>query len=171
MPNQWSIGKPNATPSYTGTPRPEPASAGQLQTAGWVDPAGISYGAPFSVETLEAVPANVRVQLSGVLKTGPSQYAATLSLSGTNTLQLVPNAADAQQNPTSAVAPNVFSWSFSSRNNSICTVNSSGLVTAVGRGECEITVRSFRQVNASFAGGTPSGTEGVDASVNVTVLA
>jgi len=92
-----------------------------------------------------------------------------LSVSGT--LQLTPNGADAQQNPTSAVAPNAFTFIYKSRNINIATVTSGGLVTAVGRGQCEIVVSSPRNVNEPFANATPSGTEGVTASLLVTVLA
>ncbi len=163
--------KPNDTSSFT-SPAPSSTDGGTLQTGGYADPDGQqTFPSSYPIEVYEALPANVRVQLSGVTEIGPNQYAATLSLTGTSTLQLVPNAADAQQNSTSAVAPNSFLWSFVSRNINVATVNSSGLVTAVGRGQCEIAVRSFRQVNASFAGATPSGTESVDATIQVTVVA
>jgi hypothetical protein len=171
MPNNNSTEKPSSTSTYTGTTNP-PMTSGSLQTAGWGDPNSVSYGCPQIIETLESVPASVRVQLalSGITKLGPNQYAATLSLSGDNTLQLTPNSADAQQNPTTAVSPNVFSWTFYSRNIHIATVDSSGLVTAVGRGECEILIQSPRAVNAAYAGvGTPA--DGVQASLQVTVLA
>lgn len=162
--------KPNDTTDYTGVPAPIPTDGGTLQTGGWANNLTSPPWWNTPNEVYEGLPANVRVQLSGVTRVGPNQYTASLSLSGTNTLQLIPNAADAFQNPTEAVAPNVFTWKFSSRNSAVATVNSSGLVTAIGRGECEIVVRSFRQVNASFVGGTPSGTEGVDATIQVRVL-
>lgn len=162
-----STSKPNDTTTYTGVVNPDPTQVGSRACGGW-DGGQASGGN--QQEVFQGVPANVRVQLSGVTKIGPNQYSTTLSLSGANTLQLVPNAADAQQNPTSAVAPNSFTWKFSSRNVNVAKVNSSGLVTAVGRGQSEIVVRSFRQVNASLSGATPSGTEGVDATIQITVL-
>ena len=168
-----SMSLPSPKPSNTSTftsPAPSPADAGTLQTGGWANNLTSPPWWNVANEVLEALPANVRVQLSGITKIGPNQYSTTLSLSGTNTLQLVPNAADAKQNSTTAVTPNSFTWAYTSRNIHVATVNSSGLVTAVGRGECEISVRSFRQVNASFTNATPSGTEGVDATIQVTVL-
>ena len=165
-----STSKPNDTPTYSGFPQPYPTDAGTLQTGAWDggEPAGGNQQ-----EVREGLPANVRTQLSGagVSLIGPNQYSVTLSLSGADTVQLTPNGADARQNPTSAVSPNVLTWGYVSRNVKVATVTSNGLVTAVGRGECEIVIRSFRQVNASFVGATPSGTESVDASLLVTVLA
>jgi hypothetical protein len=167
--------KPSDTANYTGIPAPSPTDGGTLQTGGWADLDGQqTFPRSFPTEVFEAIPANVRVQLalaSGITRLGPSQYAVSLSLSGTDTVQLTPNAADAQQDETSAVSPNSFTWSFVSRNVNVATVNSSGLITAVGRGQCEVRVISSRAVNASFVGATPSGTEGTDATIQVTVLA
>jgi hypothetical protein len=159
---------PATSDSYDGLGlNPDPNQSGTYSSGGFVSESGFPH------IIYQNVPANVRVQLSGagIIQIGPNQYRTTLSLSGTNTITLVPNGADAQNNPTTAVSPNSFSWGFVSRNTHIATVDSSGLVTAVARGECEIVVRSFRQVNASFTGSTPSGTEGVDASLLVTVVA
>jgi hypothetical protein len=157
-----------SSPSFSGVPAPSPTDAGNLSTGSFDATDG-----SFPVKVLQGVPANVRVQLSGagIIQIGPNQYRTTLSLSGTNTITLSPNAADAHQNPTTAVAPNSFAWGFVSRNTHIATVDSNGTISAVARGECEIVVRSFRQVNASFTGATPSGTESVDASLLVTVVA
>jgi hypothetical protein len=175
MPNDFIVSTtPASTPSYSGTPAPSPADAGTLATAAFEDSTCIDYGNPFPQAVLQGVPSNVRVQLtlaSGITQLGPNQYAVSLSLSGTSTVQLTPNAADAQQDETEPVSPNSFTWSFVSRNVNVATVNSSGLVTAVGRGECEILISSTRAVNASFTGATPSGTEGVQASLNVRVVA
>lgn len=163
---------PRPTPAssavYDGTPAPSPNDAGILSCGSFAAQDGA-----FPVEVLQGVPANARVQISGagILQIGPNQYKAFLSLSGTNTLQITPNAADALQNPTTAVAPSSFTWGFVSRNIHIGTVDSNGLVTAVARGEAEIIIRSFRQVNASFSTATPSGTESVDASLIIVVTA
>jgi len=163
-----STSKPNDSTTYSGVVNPNPTETGILACGGWDggEPAGGNQQ-----EVFQGIPANVRVQLSGLTKVGPNQYAATLSLSGTNTLQLVPNAADAHQNPTLAVFPNSFTWAYTSRNVNVATVDSTGLVTAVAQGECEIGVRSYRQVNASYSGATPSGTEGIDATIQVRVVA
>jgi hypothetical protein len=165
--------KPNDTPTYSGTPAPSPTDAGSEQTGGWANTLTSPPWWNHPNEVLEALPACVRVQLSGdgIQETGPNQYQTTLSLSGSNTIQLTPNGADAQQNPTSPVAPNAFMFTYKSRNINVATVDSSGLVTAVGRGQCEIIVQSPRAVNASFVGATPSGTEGVQCSLLVTVVA
>lgn len=166
-----STSKISDTSSYTGTPLPDPTAMGTLAVGGWAG--GLPSGGN-QQETFEALPAMCRVQLSGLTKIGPSQFRATLSLSGTNTLQLTANTADCQQNPTSAVSPQSVTDSFFgyvSRNVHVATVNSTGLVTAVGRGEVEITVRCFRNPNASYTNAAPSGTESVDATIQVTVVA
>jgi hypothetical protein len=158
--------KPNATENYSGVLPPDPSDAGITQTGSWAN----NPVSPFRNEILEALPACVRVQLtgSGVTALGPNQYATTLSLG--ETLQLTPTGADAQQNPTGAISPNVFAWTYISRNINVATVSSTGVVTAVGRGECEILVISPRQVNSSFPGAMPSGTEGVQAEIQVKVV-
>lgn len=178
MPNNYSTGKPSDTPTFTGAPPSLQATNGTQQTGGWTDPNSTSYGVPIAMESLEALPANVRVQLSGsgiskCANSQTNQYVTFLSLSGNGypkTLQLIPNGADCNNNPTSAVSPNVFAWSFTSRNVAVAVVSPTGLVTAEGRGECEISVTSSRAVNASFAGSAPSGTAGVSASLRVIVL-
>ena len=159
--------KSNNTTNYTGVSAPNATDSGAYQTGGWGD----VYVPPASipVEVYESLPACVRVQLSGVTKIGPNQYQTILSLG--ETLQLVPNGADAHQNATVAVAPNSFSFFYRSRNVHVATVNDDGLVTAVGRGECEIIVQSPRAVNANLPTASPSGTEGVQASLLVTVTA
>jgi len=161
--------KPNDTPNYSGTPAPSPTDAGTLQTGGWANNLTSPPWWNYANEVLQGLPANVRVQLSGVTQIGPNQYTVSVRLG--ETLALTPNGADAHQNPTSPVAPNVFAWTFTSRNSHVCTVSPDGLVTAVGRGQCEIVVTSPRNVNEPFANATPSGTEGVTASLLVTVVA
>lgn len=167
--------KPNDSTDYSGVPAPSPTEAGTLGTAGWNDPDGeFTFPSSYAAEILQGVPCCVRVQLSGsgIVKMGPGQYAVNLSLSGPNTLQLTPNGADALQNETQPTSPlNVFTFWYTTRNANVATVGSDGIVTGVGRGQCEILVTSPRQINASFAGASPSGTEGVQASLLVTVVA
>jgi hypothetical protein len=75
---------------------------------------------------------------------------------------------DAQNQQSNSSPVGNFVWM--SRNSKVATV-SSGLVTLVGRGEVEIVCQYPRQVNASFLGATPSGTEGVQSTLQLTVLA
>lgn len=164
--------KPNDTTDYTGVSAPNPTDGGTLQTAGWANDLTSPPWWDFPNEVLQGVPANVRVQLSGtgVMRLAPTQYSVTLSLSGMNRVQLIPNAANARQNPTAAISPNVFVWRYTSRNVNVATVDSNGLVTAVGRGECEILVTSPRNVNAPEGSTFPLANDGVQASVQVRVL-
>ena len=78
-----STSKPNDSTTYSGVVNPNPTETGILACGGWDggEPAGGNQQ-----EVFQGIPANVRVQLSGLTKVGPNQYAATLSLSGTNTL-------------------------------------------------------------------------------------
>jgi hypothetical protein len=167
--------KESDTTNYTDISSPTPSDAGTLQCGGWANNLASPPWWDFPNEVLEGLPAQVRVQISGsgVAQIGPNQYRVTLSLSGTSTVQLTPTPADAQQNPTTAVLPQTISnssFGYVSRNINVATVSSTGLVTAVGRGEVEITIRGFRNVNESFLNATPSGTESVDATLDVVVL-
>jgi hypothetical protein len=169
MPNGQS--KDSDTAAYSGIPD-------NTQTDGLVQTGGFKSTPPsvsgLSVEVLEGLPAAVRVQLTtnnGIVQTGsPQQYAVKVALNGT--LQLTPLMANAQNQLVVAAAPNVFNYVFSSRNVKIATVDANGLVTAVGRGECEILIGNTRQVAASFVGATPpAGETGASAYafLNVTV--
>jgi hypothetical protein len=127
-----------------------------------------------AVAELENIPAPVNVQLGGTAGTeqvgSPQQWAVTISLSG-SPLQIVPNMANSQNVAVSAVAPNVFTYTYLSRQEFVCTVSSSGLITATGRGQCEVEVWATRSCNLPFVNATPSGVEGVRASLLVTVVA
>lgn len=146
-------------------------SSGTQQTGGWISTGN---------SVLEAVPAAVRVQLQTggvVIQTGSAQqYAATLSLSQgqtppvAQTLQLVPNMANSLNQAVSAVAPNVFSYTYTGRNNLVASVSSTGLVTPLERGGVCIMIGSPRAVNESFAGATPSGTEATYAEIQIMVV-
>jgi hypothetical protein len=124
-------------------------------------------------QVLEQIPAPVNVQLggtAGVRQVGsPQQWAVTIHLG--DTLQIVPTMANAQNVAVAAVAPNVFTYQYASRQSKVCTVDANGLITATGRGEAEVEVISPRACNLPFPGAAPSGTEGVRASLLVTVVA
>jgi len=156
--------KPSDTANYSGVLPPDPTQVGTIQTGGWADNDTAPWG--IGVEVLEGLPANCRVQVTGtgVTQVGPNQYKVQIHLGGMP-VTLVPNAADANQAPTTATAPNTFVWTFVSRNKNVATVDSDGVVTAVGYGETEILVMSPRNVNS---GVTVS--DGVQASVIVQVL-
>src|ERR1700751_4081794 len=127
-----------STSSYPNVPVPDPTQAGTLQTAAWNKVAGLGG----AVNVLEGVGAAVRVTLpSGtnptVTRVSPQAYKVTIHVS--DTLQLTPGMADAQQNATSAVSPNSFNgWVYTSRNSQVVTVNSSGLVSGVSQGEATV---------------------------------
>jgi hypothetical protein len=78
--------------------------------------------------------------------------------------------ADSQQNEVTAVSPNTFSFVYRSRQVNVATVDSNGLVTAVGRGECTILVGSARQANLPFTNASPAaGLTGAEVYAEVTV--
>jgi hypothetical protein len=161
-------------PSYNGTPAPIQTS-GTLSTGAVIVPRVQSQVTPqVNTQFPQGVPAPVAVQLStlgsGIKQIGsPQQYGVTLSLSNTDTVQIVPAMANALNEIVAATAPNVFTYTYRSRNINVATVNSSGLVTAVGRGQCEVLVINTRAANLPFVNTMPSGTEGVQASLQVTV--
>jgi hypothetical protein len=162
----------DAVPYGTGVDNPSPSDSGTLSCGGWV----AAPVPPFttSQEMLDGVPAPVCVQLggtAGATRVGsPQQYSVTISLTGAP-LQIVANMADAQNHPVIAVAPQVFAYRYISRQRFVATVDSNGIITPTGRGQCEVEIISSRDCNASFTGATPSGTEGVRASLLVTVVA
>ena len=77
--------------------------------------------------------------------------------------------ANALNEIVAATAPNVFTYTYRSRNINVATVSPTGLVRAVSNGQCEILVINTRAANLPFVNATPSGTEGVQASLQVTV--
>jgi hypothetical protein len=167
--------KPSDTMSYSGTPAPSPTDAGSLATGGWANNLTSPPWWNFPNEVYQAVPACVRVILPAgsnptLIKLGPQEYFVTLSLSGTNTVTLTPGMADAHQNPVTAVSPNAFAFVYRSRQVSVCTVNSNGLVTAVGRGECTVLIGSARNANLPFTNASPpSGLTGAEIYAELTV--
>ena len=159
-------------PSYDGTPAPIQTS-GTLSTGAVIMPRVQSQVTPqVNTQFPQGVPAPVAVQLSGsgIKQIGsPQQYGVTLSLSNTDTVQIVPAMANALNEIVAATAPNVFTYTYRSRNINVATVSSTGLVTAVSSGQCEILVINTRAANLPFVNTMPSGTEGVQASLQVTV--
>jgi hypothetical protein len=159
------------SPIYSGTPAPIQTSGtlsvGSVENAAGAGPPYPNYPTTFP----QGVPAPVAVQLSGsgIKQIGsPQQYAVSLSLGG-DTVQIVPAMANALNEIVAATAPNVFTYTYRSRNINVATVSSTGLVTAVSGGQCEILVINTRAANLPFVNTMPSGTEGVQASLQVTV--
>jgi hypothetical protein len=169
--------KPSDTTSYSGTPAPSPTDAGTLATGGWANNLTSPPWWNFPNEVYQAVPACVRVTLPvgsnpTIIRLGPQEYSVRLSLSGTNSVALAPGMADAQNNPTTAVSPNAFnSFVYRSRNTHVCTVDDSGLVTAVGRGEATVLIGSARNANLPFANAAmPAGSAEIYAELTVQVV-
>jgi hypothetical protein len=163
---------PADAPSYAGTPAPIQTS-GTLSTGAVIMPRVQSQVTPqVNTQFPQGVPAPVAVQLSGsgIKQIGsPQQYGVSLSLSNTDTVQIVPVMANALNEIVAATAPNVFTYTYRSRNINVATVSPTGLVRAVSNGQCEILVINTRAANLPFVNATPSGTEGVQASLQVTV--
>jgi hypothetical protein len=129
---------------------------------------------------VQALPALCRLQLPVatnpmVAQKGPQEYSATLSLSGTDTVQLAPAFANSQNVPTAPVSPATAKFVYTSRNVYVATVSPSGLVTAQNHGECVILVSAYRGVNAPISGSAtpPAGQLGTEiyAELAVRVLA
>jgi hypothetical protein len=156
--------------TYDGTPSPAPTDAGIL-SCGSFD----AQDGRFPTQVYQAVPAPVRIILPAgsnptLIKLGPQEYFVTLSLSGTNTVQLTPGMADAQQTPVTATSPNAFAFVYRSLQVSVATVDANGLVTAVGRGECTILIGSARQANLPYTNASPAaGLTGAEIYAEVTV--
>lgn len=175
MPNPIGSATPASSSVFDGTRAPEPTEAGTLSCGSFS--AQSFSSSSLLIEVLQGVPAPVRVILPAgsnptVTKVGPQEYSVTLSLSGVNTVQLAPAMADAHQNQVAAVAPNVFAFTYQTRQRLVATVSPSGLVTAVARGSCIILIGSARQANLPFTNAAPpSGEVGCEvyAELQVTV--
>ena len=140
-----------STPSYTGIPAPDPTDAGTKQCGSWANAGG--WG-----DVLEAVPAQLKVSVSGsgVVQVGaPNQFRCQASLTN-GTVQLTGHVNTATNVNTD---PPVGTFVWVSRNSKVATVNQSGLVTLVGRGQVEIQCRYSRAANLPYAGAAPSPTE------------
>jgi hypothetical protein len=161
---------PATSDSYDGLGlNPDPNQSGTYSSGGFVSASGFPHivyqnvGAPVRV----ILPAGSNPSL---IKQGPQAYSVTLSLSGTNTIQLTPGMADSLQNPVSPVSPNVFSFVYRSRQIKVATVSDSGLITAQTRGECTVLVGAARSANLPFTNASPaSGLTGCEVFAEVTV--
>jgi hypothetical protein len=108
------------------------------------------------LQRITLLPLNYDTYNEGIVEVGPQEFSAVISLSSYSpTIQLEPSYANCQQTPTAPISPAVPNFVYTSRNIKVCTVNSSGLVRAVGRGSCVILVGAYRGANAVFAGATP----------------
>jgi hypothetical protein len=129
---------------------------------------------PFKTNLVEALPAAVRVRLSGnpsLTVLAPGQYFVQLSLGAVQQCTITPSTTDAFGNSTSPTAPlTAPGYSFVSRNTRIATISPAGVITPVRRGECEVLVRCGRFVNTAADGSQPNTTEGCDASVQVRIV-
>ena len=125
---------------------------------------------------VQQLPALTREQLPvatnpTVAQKGPQEYSATLSLSGTDTVQLAPAFANSQNVPTAPISPATANFVYTSRNNYVATVSPSGLVTAQNHGECTILVSAYRGVNAPISGSAtpPAGLTGCEIACELAV--
>jgi Bacterial Ig-like domain (group 2) len=106
-----------------------------------------------------------------VAQLGPQEYQTTLSLSGTDTVQLNSAYANSQQAPTAPISPAVASFTYTSRNSYVATVSPTGLVTGLHIGECTVLVGAYRGVNSVFPGATPpAGNTGNEIYCEVAIL-
>ena len=185
----YSQSKDSSSDIYSGTPQ-NTATDGLTQTGSFKDGTAVapvfgpnpvpgyapSIGGQVQKAVPQGVPAAVRVRLTtnnGVSQSGsPQEYAVAIANGAT--LQLTPLMANAQNQLVTATAPNVFTYTYTSRNSKVATVDSNGLVTAVGRGEVEILIGSSRSVNLPFTNAAPpAGQTGASeyCFLNVTVTA
>jgi hypothetical protein len=147
---------PATSDSYDGLGlNPDPNQSGSFSSGGFVSASGF----PHIVYQNVGAPVRVTLPVGSnptIIRIGPQEYFVTLSLSGTNTVQLTPGMADSLQNPVSPVSPNTFSFVYRSRQVNVATVSDSGLVTAVSRGECTVLIGSARNANLPFTNASPA---------------
>ena len=158
---------PASTEDYSGSPATT-QTTGTTQNSSWED----TNVAPITgeIQVLDSVPAQVKVSVTGSGVTqdpnaAPNQFRLTVSLAA-ETVQLTGHVNTAV-NVNSDPSADSFTWV--SRQSSVATVNSSGLVTLIGRGSTTLECRYNRAVNASFTNATPSGTEYAYATIDLTV--
>ena len=100
----------------------------------------------------------VSISGTGVKQVGsPSQFQVTVSLS-TGSLQLEGHVMDASNNVTD---PPLGTFVWKSEQRFVATVDSTGLVTLVGRGSCTLECRYSRAASLPWTYATPSPTEGM----------
>jgi hypothetical protein len=157
---------------------------GNFQNGCYGEPAIIGR-TPFINLRVQPLPSAARVQLGAagydgydvnVEQIGPNEYSVTLHVG--NTLVLAPMPADCQNVITSPISPNTSQFQFRSRQRMVVSTGQDPnaytptcTLTAVAPGITEVTVTSFRNVNAAFGGAEPSGTEGTQCFLVVRVVA
>jgi hypothetical protein len=141
--------KPSDNATFSGTDSPV-ITSGKVQCGGFI--------ASGKYENLEGVPSQCRCFITGpnVRRVGASNQSALAVSVQAGTVQLTGNVSDAQNNNTN---PATGSFKWISTNSSVATVNQSGLVTLLRKGQVTIELRYSRQANSSWAGATPSPTE------------
>jgi hypothetical protein len=151
------IATPASTATSTGIIAPTPSDNGTRQCGSYIIPVG-----SYNYEGLDSVPSQTKVYITGVgvARVGaPNQSSLQVSLTA-GTVQLTGHVST-ETNVNTDPATGTVVWI--SRNKMVATVNTAGLVTLVGRGECDIEARYSRQANSSWAGATPSPTESMAA--------
>jgi hypothetical protein len=139
-------------------------SSGKVSCGIWTQPVG-----SFNLELIDGVPAENLVVIAGpgVVPISSSKQQCGLSISiGAGTVQLSATVTDSTNAQSQSPEQSV-SWS--SDNIMIATVNSSGLVTLLRKGQAVIKCTYSRAVVRATPTTTPSGTEGVYAECLVTI--
>jgi len=111
------------------------------------------------MEMIDGVPSECRCFITGPnvkQLSGSLQQSSLFASIAAGTVQLTANVSDAQNGQQSAPS-NPVQWK--SSNEFVATVDSTGLVTLVGKGQCEIELRYSRGVVRQTATTTPSPTE------------
>jgi len=152
------------TTETAGVPTSFSSTDSPIQTSGTVQCGAWNAGAMLGtygilVECIEGVPSECRCFISGpnVQRISGSLQQSSLFVSITaGTVQLTANVSDALNGQRSAPS-NPVQWK--SSNEFVATVDSTGLVTLVGKGQCEIELRYSRGVVRQTATTTPSPTE------------
>jgi hypothetical protein len=171
--NDYGSVKPSSTQNFSGVNSSEQTNP-NCQTGGF------NGGAPFAginpnastfpdMEMLQSVPAQTNVTVSGenVIQVGaPNQFRCQASLAS-ESLQLAGHVNTAT-NVNSDPPLGTFVWI--SRNANVATVDADGLVTFVGRGECDIECRYSRAANLPFTNASPSQTESMAVYATVALV-
>jgi hypothetical protein len=168
-PNIYGTPKQSSTADFTNVDNPT-QTTGTLQCGSWAD---LNVPPPSqnqrNWEILQGVPAQTRVQISGTGVTqvgGPNQFRLQTSI-GEGSVQLTGHVTDATNVNTD---PPLGTFVWISRNTNVATVNSSGMVMLVGRGECDIECRYSRSANLPFANASPSPTESMSVYATVAIV-
>jgi hypothetical protein len=163
----------STTGAFRGSPNPLDGTSPTEQNGSWASGTGANNpvtGIPPSPACIEAVANQTRVSVSGpgVVQVGaPNQFGLMVSLAG-GPVQLTGHVNSAT-NVNTDPPLDVFSWY--SRQKYVCTVSSTGLLTPTGRGETTVEARYSRSANKPFLNASPSGSEFVYATCDITVVA